>query len=38
VPCPPELTALLHEYVAAFGTGPGGRLFIGERNDAELRS
>jgi integrase len=36
VPCPPELTALLHAHLAAFGTGPDGRLFIGERNNAEL--
>ena len=36
MPCPPELTVLLHEHVAAFGTGPDGRLFVGERNDAEL--
>jgi integrase len=31
VPSPPELTALLHEHLAAFGTGPDGRLFPGER-------
>lgn len=31
VPCPPELTTLLHEHIAAFGTGPDGRLFPGER-------
>ncbi|HKF00373.1 MAG TPA: hypothetical protein VKG45_15760 [Actinomycetes bacterium] len=36
VPCPPELTTLLHEHLAAFGAGPEGRLFVGERNDAEL--
>jgi integrase len=36
VPCSPELTALLHEHLATFGTGPGGRLFTGERNEAEL--
>jgi integrase len=31
VPVPPELTALLHRYLAEFGTGPDGRLFPGER-------
>ena len=31
-PCPPELTALLHEHIARFGTAPDGRLFTGERN------
>lgn len=31
MPCPPELTALLHEHLAVFGTGPDGRLFVGER-------
>lgn len=36
VPCPPELTELLHRHVAEFGTAAGGRLFIGERNAAEL--
>jgi integrase len=36
VPCPPELTALLHEHIAQFGTAAGGRLFVGERNGAEL--
>ncbi len=36
VPCPPELTALLHEHLRQFGTAPDGRLFIGERNDQEL--
>lgn len=33
VPCPPELTRLLHEHIAAFGTGTDGRLFPGERAD-----
>jgi len=33
VPCPPELTALLHAHIAQFGTGPDGRLFVGERAD-----
>lgn len=36
VPCPPELTALLHEHIAEFGTAPDGRIFVGERNDAEM--
>lgn len=36
VPCPPELTALLHEHIEAFGTGANGRLFVGERNKKEL--
>lgn len=36
VPCPPELTALLHEHIATFGTTPDGRLFFGERNHDEL--
>lgn len=36
VPCPPELTALLHEYIEQFGAAPDGRLFVGERNDREL--
>jgi integrase len=31
VPSPPELTALLHAHIAEFGTGPDGRLFVGER-------
>jgi integrase len=36
VPCPPELTALLHAHLNRFGTGPDGRLFVGERNKGEL--
>jgi hypothetical protein len=36
VPCPPELTALLHEHMTTYGTGAGGRLFVGERNKHEL--
>ena len=36
VPCPPELTELLHRHIAEFGTGPDGRLFVGERNRGEL--
>lgn len=35
-PCPPELTALLHAHRDQFGTGPDGRLFVGERNHVEL--
>src|SRR5690606_17318373 len=35
-PCPPELTALLHEHIRLFGTAADGRLFRGERNDEEL--
>jgi integrase len=31
VPCAPELTALLHEHLEAFGTGPDGLLFRGVR-------
>jgi integrase len=31
VPCPPQLTTLLHEHIAAFGTGADGRMFPGER-------
>ncbi|WP_028926316.1 tyrosine-type recombinase/integrase [Pseudonocardia acaciae] len=36
VPSPPELTAMLHEHLRAFGTAPDGRLFRGERNADEL--
>src|SRR5690606_6465062 len=36
VPCPPELTAMLHEHIARFGIAPDGRLFTGERNHGEL--
>lgn len=31
VPCPPELTALLHAHLDRFGTGPDGLLFRGVR-------
>ncbi|WP_202805937.1 tyrosine-type recombinase/integrase [Actinopolymorpha alba] len=31
VPCPPELTALLHNHLENHGTDPQGRLFWGER-------
>lgn len=33
VPCPPELTAMLHGHIRDFGTGTDGRLFPGERAD-----
>lgn len=36
VPCPPVLTAIIRQHVERFGLGPGGRLFVGERNKAEL--
>jgi integrase len=36
VPCPPELTAHLHNHIRTFGTAPDGRLFTGERNAEEL--
>jgi integrase len=36
IPCPPELTALLHKHIAEFGVQADGRLFVGERNDGEL--
>lgn len=36
VPCPPELTALIHEHVRMFGTTPEGRLFRGDRNATEV--
>jgi len=36
VPCPPELTALIHAHIKQFGIAPDGRLFRGERNDQEL--
>lgn len=31
VPCPPELTALIHEHLERFGTSADGRLFVGMR-------
>ncbi len=31
VPCPPELTALLHAHLERYGTAPDGRLFVGVR-------
>lgn len=36
VPCPPELTSLLHWHMDTFGSAPDGRLFTGERNGDEL--
>lgn len=36
MPCPPELTALLHQHIDRYGTTPDGRLFRGERNRREL--
>jgi hypothetical protein len=36
VPCPPELTALLHEHIDRFGTAADGRLFVGQRNHKEM--
>jgi integrase len=31
VPCPPALTKLFWAHLNDFGTGPDGRLFVGER-------
>lgn len=36
VPCCPDLTILLLDHLRLFGTAPDGRLFIGERNTAEV--
>jgi integrase len=33
---PPELTALIRQHIRLFKLGPGGRLFVGERNKNEL--
>ncbi|RCW46846.1 phage integrase family protein [Halopolyspora algeriensis] len=38
VPCPPELTAHLHNHLAIYGTAPDGRLFLGKRNGGRLGS
>jgi integrase len=32
VPCPPELTAMLHNHIKQNGTAPDGRLFVGLRS------
>jgi hypothetical protein len=36
VPCPPELTVLLHEHLRRYGTAPNGRLFVGARRPDDL--
>jgi hypothetical protein len=38
VPCPPELTALLHDHLTRFGTAPDGRLFRGSRDGGRVGS
>ncbi|MBP2322397.1 integrase [Kibdelosporangium banguiense] len=38
VPCSDELTAILHDHIAAFGTAPDGRLFRAVRGDGWLSS
>lgn len=38
VPCSAELTAILHEHIAIFGTAPDGRLFRAVRGDGWLSS
>lgn len=38
VPCPPPLTALLHEHLARFGTARDGRLFRGARDGGRVGS
>ncbi|MFC3449832.1 tyrosine-type recombinase/integrase [Amycolatopsis speibonae] len=38
VPCPPQLTALLHEHLRQFGTAPDGRLFRGARDGGRVGS
>jgi integrase len=38
VPCPPELTTLLHEHLDKHGTAPDGRLFRGTRQDGRISS
>lgn len=38
VPSPPELTAMLHQHIATFGTTKDGRLFVGERSGDHLPS
>jgi integrase len=38
VPCPPELTELLHWHIATFGTTADGRLFRAIRSEGRLGS
>jgi integrase len=38
VPCPPELTTLLHKHLDNYGAAPDGRLFRGTRNDGRIAS
>jgi integrase len=38
VPCSPELTAILHRHMAAYGTASDGRLFWGTRGGGRLPS
>lgn len=38
VPCPPELTELLHKHLEKFGTARDGRLFRGPRDGGRLAS
>ncbi len=38
VPCPPELTALLHKHLEEYGTAPDGRLFYGVRHHGRIGS
>jgi integrase len=38
VPCPPELTALLHAHIAEFGTGPDGLVFVSGSGPTSCRS
>lgn len=38
VPCPPELTATLHDHILTYGTAPDGRLFRGKRNGSRISS
>lgn len=38
VPCPPPLTALLHDHLTKYGTAPDGRLFWGTRSQGCIGS
>lgn len=38
VPCPPELTVLLHDHMSSFGTAPDGRLFRGIQRESRISS